>query len=74
MAFAGGSLTDQLLAVEQAIDVCLEAQSYSVSGRSKQTADLKSLREFRKELLVEISETSGDYGFVLNQVDSPSSV
>lgn len=74
MAYAGGSLQDRLLAVQQSIGRCLDAESYSVSGRSKQSARLESLFKLENDLERRIAEVSGDYGFVLNQIDDPTSV
>lgn len=48
--------------VETAITNCLTAQAYTVAGRSKQMAQLKELREFRKELLREVADGSESGG------------
>lgn len=50
------SASDLLTQTEAAITACLTAQSYSVPGRMKAMAQLKELREFRKELLREIAD------------------
>lgn len=52
--------SELLAQVETAISNCLTAQSYSVAGRQKTMAQLRELREFRKELVDEISNGSGD--------------
>lgn len=51
--------SELLAQVETAISNCLTAQSYSVAGRQKTMAQLRELREFRKELVDEISNSSG---------------
>lgn len=53
------SASDILTQVETAITNCLTAQSYSVSGRTKQMAQLRELREFRQQLKDEIANGSG---------------
>lgn len=57
--------------VNTAISNCLTAQSYSIAGRSKQMAQLKELREMRKELLDEISNGNGSMCSLL-KLESPS--
>jgi hypothetical protein len=55
--------SSELLAqVETAISNCLTAQSYSVAGRQKTMAQLRELREFRKELVDEIASGSESNG------------
>jgi len=55
--------TSELLTqVETAISNCLTAQSYSVAGRQKTMAQLRELREFRKELVDEIASGSESNG------------
>jgi len=44
---------DRLTAVREAINRCLTAQDYSISGRSKRMAELKTLRAMEKELQTE---------------------
>jgi len=59
MATSAQDLLDQ---VNQAITNCLTAQSYSIAGRTKQMAELATLRDFRIQLLNEIqsgTESSG---------------
>lgn len=55
--------TSELLTqVETAINNYLTAQSYSVAGRQKTMAQLRELREFRKELVDEIASGSESNG------------
>ena len=51
----GTSAADRLAAVRAAIEGALTAQSYSIAGRNKSMADLRSLREMEKELIEEVS-------------------
>lgn len=53
------SASELLEQVESAISNCLNAQSYSIAGRTKQMAQLKELREFRQSLIDEIANGSG---------------
>lgn len=54
--------SELLTQVETAISNCLTAQSYSVAGRQKTMAQLRELREFRKELVDEIASGSESNG------------
>lgn len=56
------SASELLESVESAIANCLTAQSYSIAGRQKTMAQLSQLREFRKELLNEISNGNSSGG------------
>jgi hypothetical protein len=54
MTTYGSSASDRLLAVREAINTTLTAQSYSAAGRSKSMASLGELRKLEKELMDEI--------------------
>lgn len=54
--------SELLTQTETAITNCLTAQSYTVAGRQKAMAQLKELREFRKELLREVADASESGG------------
>lgn len=51
-----------LAATDEAILNCLTAQSYSARGRAKQSARLKELQDFRRELLTQAAEESSNSG------------
>jgi len=53
MTTYGSSAADRLLAVREAINTTLTAQSYSAAGRSKSMASLGELRKLEKELMDE---------------------
>ena len=64
--------SELLAQVETSISNCLTAQSYSVAGRQKTMAQLRELREFRKELVDEISNgTTGSMCSLLS-LEGPS--
>ena len=67
------SASELLTQTEAAITACLTAQSYSVAGRQKSMAQLRELREFRKELLREIADGSESNGSMcsLGQIGDP---
>lgn len=49
--------------VEAAISKTLTSQSYSVpGGRQQQMADLKALKDFRRELIDEVANATGNSG------------
>lgn len=53
---------DLLAQVETAISQALTAQAYTIAGRQKQMAQLSQLREFRRELIDEINNSSESSG------------
>lgn len=53
----GDSPADSLVAVRAAIAAALNAQSYSVAGRSKAMASVRELRELEKELIEQASNS-----------------
>ena len=56
--FAGESLANQLLAVEEAIQRCMISQSHTIRGREQKLAELKELRILRKEIKAEVQEAT----------------
>lgn len=58
MAYTDDSASSRLAAVRQAISEALTAQSYTVRGRSKQTANLRELRLLERELMQEVREAN----------------
>jgi hypothetical protein len=64
--------SELLTQVETAISDCLTAQSYSVAGRQKTMAQLRELREFRKELVDEIANGSTGSMCSLLSLEGPS--
>ena len=64
--------SELLTQVENAISDCLTAQSYSVAGRQKTMAQLRELREFRKELVDEIANGSTGSMCSLLSLEGPS--
>lgn len=64
MAYSG-SASERLAAVRSAMDACLSAQAYTVRGRSKQMAELATLRELEKDLMQEVAdESAGNAMFI----------
>jgi hypothetical protein len=60
MSYSSGSAADRLQAVREAIDRCLQAEMYSVRGRSKQSAKLEALIKLEERLTQEAAtETDG---------------
>jgi hypothetical protein len=64
--------SELLTQVETAISDCLTAQSYSMAGRQKTMAQLRELREFRKELVDEIANGSTGSMCSLLSLEGPS--
>lgn len=63
---------EMLAEVEAAISACLNAQSYSVADRQKTSARLDELRNFRRELIAEVKESShGGQMSSVGQIDAP---
>ena len=58
MAYTDDNPSTRLAAVRQAISEALTAQSYTVRGRGKVSANLKDLRAMERELMQEVKESS----------------
>ena len=70
---ASSSAQDLLDAVNASILACLTAKIYSQSGRSKQMAELRDLKELRQQLIDEIANSAGPM-FELGKLSNPSAV
>ena len=68
----GSSASDRLLAVREAINTTLTAQSYSAAGRSKSMASLGELRKLEKELMDEASNAGNGSMCSLGLIQRPS--
>lgn len=66
------SAAELLDAVNASILACLTAKIYSQSGRSKQMAELRDLKDFRQQLIDEIGNSEGPM-FELGIQSPPSS-
>lgn len=68
------SASDLLAETEAAISACLKSQAYTSRGLAQQRASLASLQAFRRELVAEIKEGSGNSGSMasVGQIDRVS--